>query len=247
MNITIAVIPVRGRAPLIEKTIYRLLYKNNVDAVVCVGDSENDRLVCGMSGAHWVYHDNYPLGAKWNAGFKEAARLGADNFLFVGSGDWLSDNWLQVILPLMDEYDMVGKPDFYLLDIAPPNFRMCHWAGYTDERRKGEPIGIGRVLSRRILEKLNFEPFDPHLDSSMDWSMYNHVMQVGGKIKLIEGDEIKSLSISTDRWGNKHNFENHYNGRIPSERVQLVGLFLDEHFPEAYKIFEHERMQKMSL
>lgn len=238
MTKTIAIIPVLGRTPLVVQTIYRLFHKNHVDAVVCVGDEMVDKIACEQAGAHWVSHANYPLGAKWNAGFRQAADMGADNFLFVGSSDWLSDNWLPTVLPMMDEYDMVGKPDFYLLDVAPPNFRLCHWAGYTDEKRKGEPIGIGRVLSRRILEPLHFEPFDNSLDRSMDWSMYTRVMLMGGKVKLIHGDHIKSLSISTDRWGNKHNFESHYSGRLTSEKIALVGLFLDEHFPEAYKIFK---------
>lgn len=236
---TTAVIPVKGRIPLLIHTISRLFNKNGVDAVVCVGDDELDRVACESAGAIWVQHDNYPLGAKWNAGFVKAAELGTEAFLFVGSSDWLSDNWLDKMLPHLEEYDMVGKPDFYMLDIDTKfnKYRACHWKGYTDAERKGEPIGIGRLIRRSALEKVNFEPFDRKLDRSMDRSMYQNLLSKGCTVKSIsDNSETKSLSISCDRWRNKHNFEAHYSNILPSDKIMNVSDLMDE-FPESYQIF----------
>ena len=236
---TTAIIPVKGRIPLLIHTISRLFNKNGVDAVVCVGDDEIDRIACESAGAVWVQHDNCPLGAKWNAGFVRAAEIGTENFLFVGSSDWLSDNWLIEMLPYLDDYDMVGKPDFYMLDIDTEHrrFRACHWHGYTDPSRMSEPIGIGRLIRREALERINFQPFDHKLDRSLDWSMYNNIRLSGGKVKSVTNKpHLKSLSLSCDRWGNKHDFEAHYSNILPSEKIKLVGHLMNE-FPESYQIF----------
>ena len=89
----VAVMAVRGRLPLLKYTVQRLLQKNGCMAVVCVGDSDDEQRVCQEAGAHFVFHDNEPLGAKWNAGFIYAQKLNPKGCLFVGSSDWLSDNW----------------------------------------------------------------------------------------------------------------------------------------------------------
>lgn len=234
-----AIIPVKGRIPLLIHTISRLFNRNGVDAVVCVGDDPIDKTACENAGATWVHHANYPLGAKWNAGFYHAAQMGTEIFLFVGSSDWLSDHWITEMKPYLDDYDMVGKPDFYMLDIDTKanKFRACHWLGYTDPVRSGEPIGIGRLIKRAALEKINFQPFDHKLDRSLDWSMYNNIRLSGGKVKSVTNKpHLKSLSLSCDRWGNKHNFEAHYSNILPSEKIKLAGYLMNE-FPESYQIF----------
>jgi hypothetical protein len=196
-NLTVAaIIPVKGRLPLLKHTITRLKQKNGVNHVICVG-SEDEREVCEQAGAIFIIHENYPLGKKWNAGFMKAKELKPDVCLFVGSSDWISDNWIEYCSKYMSSYDMVGKPDFKLLDYGK-QFRMCDWKGYTDPRRKGEPIGIGRMISSRILDLMNWQPMNPNLDSSLDYSMWQKVLQVGGRVKLLETDEIHSLSLSTD-------------------------------------------------
>lgn len=229
-----AVIAVHGRLPLLEHTIRRLYKKNKVDYVICVGGPEEES-VCKYAGAIFIHHENKPLGKKWNAGFLEAKKLNPDACIFVGSSDWLSDNWLEYSCLYVDQYDLVGKPDFYLLDIAD-TYRLCHWTGYVGERGS-EPIGIGRILSRRILNRIDWKPFDDGLNKSMDFSMYHKVLSNEGKVMLIKTDEIKSLSISTDRWENMHKFEQHWTGVLPSTKIEDHN-FLNKYFPEAYQIFK---------
>lgn len=228
----VAVIPIKGRLPLLKHTIERLYKKNGVFKVICVGETEDEKNLVESCGAEFINHENKPLGKKWNAGFMEAKKYNPDCCLFVGSSDWVSDNWLPYCSQYLREYDMIGKPDFYLLDYGR-RLRVCHWSGYTDKRRLNEPIGIGRVLSKRILEKMNWKPMDDKLDSSLDWSMYQKVILYSGRIKMINNDEIKSLSLSTSQWENKHKFEDHWSGKLPSKR--LYENLLKE-FPEAYEL-----------
>lgn len=221
----VAVIPVHGRLPLLKQTIRRLYQKNGVFKVICVG-SENEKALCESEDAEFILHENKPLGKKWNAGFMAAKKYNPDGCLFVGSSDWLSDNWIEYCSAYMD-YDMIGKPDFYLIDYGD-SYRACHWSGYTDPRRSNEPIGIGRILSARILDKMAWQPMQDKLDSSLDWSMYQKVLSLNGKIKLITDSDIKSLSLSTNKWENKHQFSQHWTGKLPSKRIDpnfLINIF----------------------
>jgi hypothetical protein len=233
----VAVIPIHGRFPLLKYTIRRLYEKNGVYQVICIGETKEEEDLCESEGAVFVKYKNNPLGEKWNAGFKAARDMKPDACLFVGSSDWISDNWLSYIEPLLKDYDMIGKPDFNLLDIGN-TYRFCHWQGYTHPSRMNEPIGIGRVLSARILYKLQWNPINPGLNSSIDWSMYQNVIAVHGKVKLLRTEEIQSLSISTNQWPNKHKFEDHYSGRMPSFKRPDFKLWLDNMFPEYKEIFK---------
>jgi hypothetical protein len=235
----VAVIPVKGRLPLLKHTIQRLYRKNGVYKVICVGDSFEDKTLCEYEGAQFVTHPNNPLGKKWNRGFWEAKKYNPDAVLFVGSSDWISDNWIETMSPYLEEFDLVGKPDFQLLDIGPDNqYRFCHWKGYGKGPRENEPIGIGRLVSARILDKLAWSPMRPDLNSSMDFSMYSNVLALGGKVALVNGNEAHALSVSTYRWPNKHKFNDHYANKLPSGRRADFMKFLDESYPEYKMIFK---------
>lgn len=234
----VAVVPVLGRRPLVKLTIQRLLHKNRVDKVICVGDISRDKKVCEAAGAEWITHPNDPLAAKWNEGFIAAKKHNPDAVLFVGSSDWLSDNWLPTLTPYIEYYDMVGLPGCYLLDINTNTrtYRACYWPGYVG-RREGESIGIGRLISARILNKLNWKPFDDKLNHSLDYSMRDRILSAGGKERLLSTSDIKSMAISCNEWPNKHQFEAHWNNRLPSQRIDpKKDLF--KWFPESLQIFK---------
>ena len=200
---TIACIPVHGRLPLLKHTITRLLTKNKISAVVCAGSTDEEKEVCERAGATFIFHENQPLGKKWNATFKVAGEMQADNVLFVGSSDWVSDNWMQTMNQLMADNDMVGLPGFYLADIGD-QIRVCHWAGYGRGQRANEPIGIGRVISAKALDRMGWMPFDDTKNNSMDATMFARVLAGGGRVHMLRTDVIKSLSISCPLWPNMH-------------------------------------------
>lgn len=232
----VAVIPVHGRLPLLKHTVERLYKKNGVHKVICVGHGHLERKLVESLGAVWVQHSNKPLGKKWNAGFIEARKYSPEACLFVGSSDWLSDNWLPENMPLLNNFDMVGTAGCYFMHVGISDFKVCYWPGYVNSRR-GESIGIGRLLSSKVLDMMHWQPFNDELDRSLDNSMQQRVTGLAGKIQLIDNSKIKSLSISTDRWINKHRFFDHYNNILPSERVDNPNQFVNENFPEAKLIF----------
>jgi hypothetical protein len=96
--------------------------------------------------------------------------------------------------------------------------------------RKNEAIGIGRVLNKSFLELINYQPFDSRLDNSLDYSMWKKATDLQIKIGILPStQEVSLLSISTNKWNNKHRFHEHLNGKLDSTLVsnELLINFTD--------------------
>ena len=235
----VAPIPVHGRRPLLKYTISRL-QKAGVQ-VICMGHDSDDQELALSLGAEWISISNDPLGAKWNAGFMAARKYEPTGVLFVGSSDWVSDNYITEVERMLPEYDMLGKLGCHFTDLGPSNIRTVNWFGYGRGSRSYEPIGIGRVLSTRLLNKLNWQPFDKRLNSGLDWSMWLKSLALDASIGIFEDPDLKLLSISTHAWGNKHKFTDHWTGSLSRSSEKLSNkeeAELFKSFPEIYLLHE---------
>jgi hypothetical protein len=240
----IAVMPVHGRLPLLKITIERLLKRNAIAKVICIG-GEEEKEACVKAGAEFILHENKPLGKKWNAGFLKAKEYNPGGCLFVGSSDWLSDNWVTEFAPLLEQYDMIGTHGCHFLEISKNgqytnHYKVCDWKGYAGDRA-GESIGIGRIISARILNKIGWKPFKDEADASMDAWMLNKVERAGGKVLTTDHKGTIALSIGTDRWINKHRFKDHEKGVLKNESIIMhqskVKKWLEGNFPDVFNIF----------
>lgn len=235
MNV-VAVMPVKGRLPLLRVTIDRLLTRNGLREVICVGDTIEEYHAVKESGGIFVFYRNFPLAEKCNVGFQFARQYKPDAILFTGSSDWLSDNWVPTLAQHMNEYEMAGKMDYYMLDIGE-YYRACHWLGYPKGEREDEPIGIGRMISSRFLDKINWRPLDARKNRSLDGILFKILKENNGKTKIIADDTLISLSISTNRWENMHNFELHWENKEIGQTNRISIDIINTHFPEYTKIF----------
>jgi len=233
----VAPIPVYGRRPLLKHTITRL--QNAGVTVICMGHDKGDEQIAKSLGVEWVTISNDPLGTKWNAGFMAAKKYNPDGVLFVGSSDWVSDNYIQEAENMLSQYDMVGKLGCHFTDIGKTNIRTVNWFGYGKGQRSYEPIGIGRVLSSRALNKMNWQPFDKRLNSGLDWSMWLKLLAMDAQIGIFDDPELKLLSISTHVWDNKHKFADHWSGSLRGQSEKLGNKAEDDFFksfPEIYTL-----------
>lgn len=230
----IACIPVHGRLPLLEITIKRLYHLNGCDKVICSGDGLEEKKLCESLGAIWVAHPNKPLGAKWNSAFMKAKEFNPDAVVYVGSSDWLVHNWFHIMEAIVKEKHFVGPAGCYFLDIAHER-RAVWWGGYKTSKfhqnRADETIGIGRMISRELMDKIGWKPFYDTYDNSLDRSMKEICKKAGYDDFMLE---IKgAVSISTDKWVNKHNFTHHWAGALTSERIENADHWCKVFFPEA--------------
>lgn len=247
----IACLAVYGRRPLLEQTIKRLYQKNGCYRVICAGDIPEDKQLCESLGAIWVPYKNRFLGDKWNQSFKKAKEYNPDAVVFCGSSDWLCDDWFKLMRPYVDEHGFTGTAGCHLADIGE-TYRLVHWPGYALCRpeRAGECIGIGRMLSRRLLDAIGWEPFSPILKRSLDASMKQNAAKKGFHDFMVNDERLISMSISTSAWNNMHSFEQHWNELhpkyAPSTKLEPEP-FLSTYFPEIYKIFPNERKNESPL
>lgn len=174
--------------------------------------------------------DNDPLGYKWNKGFQASKNYNADAVIFMGSSDWCSDQYIQRCKEHSKDFGMIGMLGCHFADVSD-HIRLVHWKGYHDSMRKNEPIGIGRFLNREFLEAINWTPFNPQLSSGLDWSMWLKAIKSNQDIGIMECDNsVQLLSISTNKWNNKHKFTDHWSGALKSERCDVS--ILDKDFNE---------------
>jgi hypothetical protein len=253
---TVAVIPVKGRHPLVHHTIAQAL--KVVDKVICITDSGAEAF--HLPGASDVVHvrRTTKLGKKWNTGFQVAKAYDPDHILFIGSSDWVSDNWMDYMLPSTESSDIVGVKSFNLLhldydvldDIEPLTKKKRHsgshsvtvkynglrlglWPGY-DNFRRGEPIGIGRVLNRDFLRRIDYKPFDDDKNKHMD----RHMFELCKSYTIAPYEDIRCLSISTSLWDNMHVWHDDYEIDEPD--------FLSKWFPDAYQLTEWKNIKLLN-
>lgn len=248
-----AIIPVHGREPLVYHTVSRLV-NNGID-VVCCGHTISEKIVCEMAGAEFIQVANIiPLGLKWQMALDKAREYSPDAVLYVGSSDWVTKDWCDVLYKdIKKGFAMAGKDDCYMAHVDPQNkLGVCHWGGYDYKRQRPvsrtiqdtdrlEVVGIGRLFGKKVLDMLDWQIFDTTINSSLDYSQMKALWSIKDKWKGLmishnKTEEIKSVSISTYRWPNKHNFEKekHY---TTARILNKPEKFLSTYFPELINLF----------
>ena len=223
--IVTAPIPVFGRFPLVRLTISRL--KSQGVTPIILGHEREAMDIAMQMEVEFISIDNDPLGNKWNKGFQASKNYNADAVIFMGSSDWCSDGYIQRCKEHSKDFGMIGQLGCHFADVSE-SIRLVHWKGYKDQMRHNEPIGIGRFLNRQFLETINWTPFNPQLSSGLDWSMWLKAIKSNQDIGIMECDNsVQLLSISTNKWNNKHKFIDHWSGALKSQRCDVTLLEKD--------------------
>jgi glycosyltransferase involved in cell wall biosynthesis len=142
---------------------YRHLAKSmqGIDITIVAAGSEGtqSRDLCEANGVHYVESPNTPLSFKWDLALHEARLFEPDGIIIVGSDDLLDENLFRFYIRCLEDGDMfVGLLDAYFIELASE--QMIYWRGFGDlagqPERVNETLGMGRCLSRRLLEQLNY-------------------------------------------------------------------------------------------
>jgi hypothetical protein len=235
---TVAVVPIKGRMPLVKITIGRLIMQGL--EVVCIGSRASEKVLCEALGATFIMiPDNICLGAKWQMGIDYARKLKPYSIMIMGSSDMVQDGWVKVMNEqLAKGYAMCGTESIYFLDIQKGNKkRMAFWGGYQGARA-GEPLGTGRVISAKALDLIDWQLINKSINSSIDYSICQNLEPVRPHfVKLIHNQkDLKSLSISTYQWENMHKFEKEILN--PSAILISPDEIINKYFPEMFNLFK---------
>lgn len=150
------------------------------DVTVCVAGSEGykSREMVERHGFNYVETPNEPLGYKSNQALRLARLFDPDFVLFLGSDDLISTPTLAYILERTEEADLVEPMDLYIYDSESK--RVMHSRGY-ENHRKGESLAVGRCLSAKILDKLDWELWDNMREKFLDGSSRDKLSGVSVK------------------------------------------------------------------
>lgn len=130
---------------------------------------------------HFPYFDNDPLSNKWNNGinFMEASDI--DGIMIVGSDDLVTPSYIEAAKYLLEQgADYIFLPSLYFYNLKDGRMHYC----------LAERLGLGRVLSRRLLDMLDWKPWPDGMNKGLDGAMW-------GKIKELKEVNIVKLDLQT--------------------------------------------------
>lgn len=154
-----------------QRTQQLLADELNLCLLAVGSEGDDSRSLCQQYGFDYVEHANSPLSHKWNAGVQAVRNYDVDGLVIVGSDDLLSSNTFGIYAEKLSEgLDFFGISDLYFYNAL--SGVLGYWGGYalTQPQRVGEPIGCGRCLSRRLLDRVdwNLWPAEPGYEKGLD-------------------------------------------------------------------------------
>jgi hypothetical protein len=168
--------------------------QNEVELILIACGSEGDisRKLAEENGFIYIeYANNMPQ--KHNALYLKAKEYDPDACLKIDSDSILSAKIFRYYNQLIhDEYDYSGITDIYFLI----KDYLCHWGGYINHRT-GEPTGVGRFLSRKLLNMLNWTPWGNSSDQFVDRVLTHNIAPFQHAIKMTKTSckELNALCI----------------------------------------------------
>ena len=219
---------------MFKRGVERLREIEGLEVVVSVTGSERDRskALCREDWIIYTEFPNNPLGAKMNQAAIQSKQTNADYYLLLGSDDVVGTDLMKLYLKYIEQgYDYIYLLDCYFYDIQ----RKCglYWGGYRMKHNYAHPLGAGRLLSKSLMEKLNYQCWhDVKLSGLLDQAMNEKMVQIRPKSRAIhclsEGVfilDIKSEENMTkfDLWDNTVTFDGKYlYHKLPHEEADKI-------------------------
>lgn len=141
---------------------------------------------------------NFPLSNKWQTGIEEVRELNPDYVLMLGSDDFICSNLLDVYTSEMEKgTELIGLIDCYFLDSRID--KLSYWVGYRNHRR-GESIGMARMLSKGLLNKLDWKVWTIQANKGLDSIMMKKLrsLKVSEKMFNCKNKNIMALDVKTN-------------------------------------------------
>ena len=165
--------------------------------------------ICDANDINWIMTPNSPLGAKWNAGLREALNHEWDYLLILGSDDLISGDLIDRYLSY-EGWDMIGVRDLYLYKDGKVKY-------FASKRLK--TIGAGRLIKRSAIKGVLWEPYR---DKGLDGSCSQKMKQWGMREKAIKMGDSIVVDIKSDV--NMNSFDK-LEGEIVNKRLNLPELW----------------------
>jgi glycosyltransferase involved in cell wall biosynthesis len=194
------VIPIYGRTCVTAETVARLYRQTIPVEVILVGSLDEDRQLADLLNVHYIHSENAPLGAKTQRGVDRARELGADILMCCGSDDWVSYDWCEFFLQkFLEGYNFTATLNAYFIKCMSGRSFEVRWRkAYEGTYREGEPIGPGRMISKELLDRVDWKLYPPERVRFLDGISFKRCKGAGGRFFLYEGHKVYVWLIKGD-------------------------------------------------
>lgn len=200
-------------------------YYNGVDSLdLRVGVISNDQDAIDPTTRWWsTDHANNPLSDKWQHGIENVGADGdMDAVIIAGSDDFLTPQYIEACRYLIERgADLIQLDGAYFLNAETGDMI---WSNAIS-------MGMGRCISRRLLDRLDWQLWPEGLNQGLDGAMMQRIHELDGvnivKLKAGKRHGIVGLDVKTGEniWSFDHVKENTISYRVKTEEV------LRRHFP----------------
>lgn len=157
-------------------------YNIELDLVAVGSEGQSSESIVKNYGFKYFEHPNKPVSQKWEYGVSKLRELEFDALIIVGSDDLIDARVIRRYVKALDEgYLFSGFEDAFVYEPVGEDF--IYWPGYGDitstmPKRILETVGLGRMLSRELLEVLDFSIWgDSKANSSLDGIMHRRLTE----------------------------------------------------------------------
>ncbi len=133
----------------------------------------------------WAMHENLPVSKKKNYGLKALSAYQFDYMMEIGSDDLVTDYLLTQYVDYFGKYEYFGISDCLYISVE------------TDESRRlinhQSTYGAARVISRSLLEKMNWSLWPDNLNRGMDNASNRNIAKHGVNFYRVPAREYPGL------------------------------------------------------
>jgi glycosyltransferase involved in cell wall biosynthesis len=196
----------------------------DIQALAVISEDEMKPL-CDRYGINYVYAENTPLGRKKNIGLKHAKEFDFEYMMEIGSDDLVFDDLLNKYKPFINKNHFFGINDFAFIDTET---NLCR-----RQRNKGY-YGAGRMISRYVLESMDFTIWRDDLNNCLDNNSLFNLARKGFLYKQIATGEPMVVDIKSPEniWpfnhliGSRYDIEKVY-AKLGLDEVEMLESLVD--------------------
>jgi len=135
-----------------------------IDKIMIYSTDEDGEFLDGQDIFAKAQYMNKPLSRKWAIAVYSLKQIDFDAMILLGSDDYIDEKFLKFAQDNIENYDMIGFTDAYY----EQDGEFWYWSGY-DNHRKGEPVGAGKIYSRKFLERIDFNLYPGFVNVGLDY------------------------------------------------------------------------------
>jgi hypothetical protein len=159
--------------------------------VICVGEEDEKTLdLCDHYDIEHHYAPNRPLTEKYNLAC-QLMKGKCDNVMILGSDNLITNRTFNAISAETEKgIDLIGLDDVYFFGMDDEFTGKLLYFGYT------QVLGVGRTVSARVLDKINWTPWGRPADRGIDRVMLETVNPHVETRSLLSGYHVFDLKSS---------------------------------------------------